>query len=364
MTKIKNKGVDKRLTVGKIIGRIGLSLGTVVLCVLITAVSACLVVSYGPGTTIRDTLVLSAKQASATKWIPDLFLPKETVDGILAHSDAVDEEYVTTDEFVNTVTDRWEQNPDGMIYEPIIGANFKGYVLLVKSPSRVKVGLSSDTFTKGDRIFNVADKYSAAAAINGGEFLDIGGWGDGATPIGLTYSFGECVWNDGNSRTFIGFDKNDKLIVENSMTKARADSLGIRDAVCFKNGNVLIKQEGENVKIFRRNGNLGVSQRTAIGQCADGTVIMVVTDGRSANSLGATYDDIIDIMIDNGAVNAAMLDGGSSSSMFYRGWFEKYNVDMSTLDAHQQKGLISKYRAFAEPRRIPTYFIVTGDEQK
>ena len=88
-----------------------------------------------------------------------------------------------------------------------------------------------------------------------------------------------------------------------------------------------------------------------------------MTDGRSASSLGATYNDIIDILLSYGAVNAVMLDGGSSSSMYYRDWFTKYKVDTSELDTHQKKGLVSKYRAFAEPRNIPTYFIVTKEAE-
>ncbi len=94
---------------------------------------------------------------------------------------------MSQDEVAGDFSDRWAENPDGLIYEPVNGPTFKGYVLLIKSPSRVKVGLASDNFTRGARIFEVADKYNAAAAINGGEFEDIGGMGDGATPIGLLH---------------------------------------------------------------------------------------------------------------------------------------------------------------------------------
>ena len=59
--------------------------------------------------------------------------------------------------------------------------------------------------------------------------------------------------------------------------------------------------------------------RTAIGQRADGAVLMLVIDGRQASSLGATYADLIKVMLDYGAVNAINLDGGSSSLMYYKG---------------------------------------------
>ena len=62
----------------------------------------------------------------------------------------------------------------------------------------------------------------------------------------------------------------------------------------------------------------GLNPRTAIGQCADGSVLMLVTDGRGKNGhLGASASDLIEIMEKYGAVNAANLDGGSSSCMYY-----------------------------------------------
>ena len=63
----------------------------------------------------------------------------------------------------------------------------------------------------------------------------------------------------------------------------------------------------------------GVNPRTAIGQRADGIVLMLVIDGRQLHSVGATYSDVVDIMLDYGAVNACNMDGGSSTSMWYQG---------------------------------------------
>jgi exopolysaccharide biosynthesis protein len=67
------------------------------------------------------------------------------------------------------------------------------------------------------------------------------------------------------------------------------------------------------------NVNSGLNTRTAIGQRADGSVLLLVIEGRQTSSLGATYADLINIMLEFGAVNAANLDGGMSSSMAYQG---------------------------------------------
>ena len=88
---------------------------------------------------------------------------------------------------------------------------------------------------------------------------------------------------------------------------------------------------------------------------------MLVTDGRTASSLGATPADVTGVMLEYGAVSAAMLDGGSSAMMYYKDYYNKYDVDTSKLDEYQKMGLVSKYKAFTAPRRMPTYFIVKGE---
>lgn len=99
----------------------------------------------------------------------------------------------------------------------------------------------------------------------------------------------------------------------------------IRDAVTFQeeysdanNHFVKLIINGENRKT---NGlGSGANPRTAIGQRADGTILFFVTDGRgTAGHLGATANDLIEVMSKYGAINAANIDGGSSSSMYYDG---------------------------------------------
>ena len=364
--KRKNTG---KSSVKKYIGRFFILLAVLLVLAVYAVFSAVATVAHGPSTTIRDLLVLSAMQASATKWVPGLFLPDETVEQIVADSKKIQTDTISLGDYVSaeknetTETDEWENAIDGMLFETISGSTYKAYVLLVKDPSRVFVGTSSDykSGKQGMTIFNVTEKYGAVAAINGGEFSDPGGVGTGDNPIGTTYSQGNCVWNDGHTkRTFIGIDKNNKLVVSEGMTKARADELGIRDGVCFQTGNVLITHDGDNVVLYYADSNTGTAQRTAIGQRADGTIILLVTDGRSASSLGATHNDVIDIMVDYGAVTAGMLDGGSSAMMYYRDYYTKYDFDIDQLDQYQKQGLVNKYKAFTTPRKMPTYFVVGG----
>ena len=91
------------------------------------------------------------------------------------------------------------------------------------------------------------------------------------------------------------------------------------------------------------NGGWGIAPRTAIGQRADGIVLFLVIDGRTTTSVGADMDDLATIMVNYGAINAANLDGGSSSALVINNKIENKPV------AAGKNGL----------RPIPTAWIVT-----
>lgn len=364
--KKKEKSPAARLA-GKIIGR---SIAAI-LTAIVLAVSSLLLVIYaianGPSTTMRDQLVLMAMQASATKWVPGLFLDEETVQNIVEASHIVRTDVTPIDQFTESTngliggkTEDEIKWIDGIYYTTISGPTYRAYVMLVKDPTRVYVGTTDFSSGAGIRIYQIADRENAVAGINAGEYHDAGGQGIGDLPIGLTYSKGEQVHYDGcSNRTFIGFDKNNKLVVKEGIIPSEGKALEIRDGVCFQTGNVLISNDGESITTYYEDNNTGTAQRTAIGQRADGTVIMVVTDGRSASSLGATHNDIIDIMLEFGAISAGMLDGGSSTMMYYRNYWDILGMDYNALDEYQKLGIVNKYKAFTTPRKMPTYFLVS-----
>lgn len=353
----------RRTGAGTVIKRILITFATFLLMIIVTVFSACFMITHGPSESLCKMLVISAEQASATKWAPYLFLSKSEVNSIMAESKKVNVDEVDETQLAdNDKTKEIKTDNNGLKLVFFTKPRFKGYMLIIEDPARVKVGVSSENFSsavRGSRIFDIAAKYNCLAAINGGEFSDVGGQGSGATPMGLTFSFGKKVWSDRLNRTFIGFDKDNNLVCTEGMSEKKAAQLGIRDGVSFQNGNVLIDSESGKVKLYYADNNTGTSQRTAIGQRKDGAVLMLVTDGRTAASIGATRNEVIDILVSYGAVSAGMLDGGSSAMLYYRNYFDTYGIDKSTLDEYQLKGLVNKYKAFVPPRTIPTFFIVT-----
>ncbi len=353
---------------GVVMGRIGIAFGTLILVLVICLSLVLSLIFNGPSEAARNVLVMSLLEPSGTKWIPPLFLSKETINEIRGSKGAeLDEEFdasqvqIDMDAILNGNSDEWKNYPDGIRIESHRGETYTAHIMIIRDPSQVYMATSNDPFSKdkpGLRITQAIEREGAIAAINAGAFYDNGTSSPvvGSVPEGLVIAGGKVVWNKIEmgvpENGFAGFNQDNILVVAHSMTAKKAMDLGIRDGCCF--GPVLVMNGQVNEKVY--NGNSGYNPRTAIGQRADGAVIFVCVDGRQANSLGGTYKDVIDIMIEYGAVNACNLDGGSSSVMLYRDEYGRYG----------EKGkvqMINNYSLLqSEPRKMPNFFMVAPKE--
>ena len=222
--------------------------------------------------------------------------------------------------------------------EDIQGPSYKGKVMLIKDPKRVKLAVTRKMGISGEQASQMVKDLGAVAGINAGGFYDPDGKGNGAFPDGLTVQNGKLVHNNVGNRSvnIVGFNVQGKLII-GSMTATQLEANHILEAVTF--GPNLIKDGKPEVL---GDGGWGIAPRTGIGQKADGTVIFVVIDGRQPTwSIGATLRDLMNVFNNYQAVNAVNLDGGSSSIF----------VDQGIVTNRPSS-------VFGE-RYIPTAFIVT-----
>lgn len=208
-----------------------------------------------------------------------------------------------------------ETSNNGIRVVDIEGATYNGKLLIIKDPQRVFVGIP-DRYGEDAHGLTVAamiDKYDAVAGTNAGGFIDPNGQGTGGIPDGIVICDGELKWgSEDSSYSLAGIDAEGILHV-GSMTGREALERGIRYAASYGPALVINGQPASS----RLGG--GLNPRTAIGQRADGAILLLVINGRSVDSLGATLDDLASIMLDYGAVNASNLDGGSSSLMIMDG---------------------------------------------
>ena len=184
----------------------------------------------------------------------------------------------------------------------------------------------------------------ALIAINGGGFDDPNFNSTGGSPLGLTI----CSGKEATSKSYsgaggiIGFDKDDRLLL-GKMTTSQVTKANIRDCVTF--GPFLIV-DGVPSKVLG-NGGWGSAPRSAIGQRKDGIVLFLVVDGRTVTRPGADMDDLIEVMQRYGAINAANLDGGTSSVLVVNDTIVNDPID--STGAHKT-------------RPIATGFVLTKDD--
>ena len=207
-----------------------------------------------------------------------------------------------------------DEDGDGIILVDVMKKGFNGTMMIVLDPSRVFVGFPGFYGGNGMILDDLVQRYDAIGGINAGGFIDEDGGGTGGLPEGLTIVEGETyLWAASGSSA--AFDENNVLHV-GFYTPEQAAEAGFRDCASF--GPALIV---DGVPEYGPYMESGINPRTAIGQRADGAVLMLVIDGRQLHSIGASYGDIRDVMIDFGAVNACSMDGGSSTVMYFDGGY-------------------------------------------
>ena len=351
---------------GRLIRRFFLLLFTVVILAAAALVLVMNMVFNGPSPAAQEVLTMSLIEASATKWVPALFIGEERVAEIRASVQQELPQDVSSStkvviqkaNAISGTSDEWANYPDGIRIERVAGDTYNAHVMIVRDPSTVYMGTSTEKYSTaipGKRITEMMEANpDAIAAVNAGAFFDDGTSSPtvGSYPLGLVMSDGRCAWESGKQpglEGFAGFNTDNILVVsQKNLSKKDAEKLNIRDGCCF--GPVLLMDGEVNLEAY--NNNSGFNPRTAIGQRADGAVIFVCIDGRQVASPGGTYADIINIMVEFGAVNACNMDGGSSSVMMYRDERGLFGEAGATT-------MINNYSLLqSQPRRMPNFWMV------
>ena len=256
-----------------------------------------------------------------------------------------------------TLNDAWADFPDGIQIDTYTGQTFTAHVMLVRDPSKVYLATSSDSLsldTPGIGIDKAIEQENAIAAVNAGVFYDdgTGSLTVGSVPCGLVLANEHVVWNSLQAHIyedgFVGFNKDNILIVGNSITAEEAANWEIRDG--YEGGPVLMINGRPNLSVYDTPS--GYAPRTAIGQREDGTVIFISADGRTPQSLGATYADLIHIMTEYKAENACAINHGSACNMLYQ----------DTEGRYGEKGAVQMLNQWPTGmttiRRAPTFWMV------
>ncbi len=343
----------------KILKGIGKVLSFVLIFVIVVFLTLCgtfMMIVNGPSEAARDMFVTTFLETGQMKFVVKLFVKDEVVQQII-NKNSMEEFDVEMDD--NLIQVDKTTPTDEITIESVTGNTFFARLITIRDPSRVKIATTSKNGKWGEygkTLETIVKDYKALGGVNGGLYYSVGN--KGGKPMGLVVENKKILWNDPdgiNGLYLIGFNENNVLKIID-LTGKDKDQIAelvttekIRDAITFQdetNGSnahfvkLIINGEERDLK----GTGSGVHPRTVIGQKADGSVLILVTDGRGANGhLGATASDLIRVMKEYGAVNAANIDGGSSSSMYYDGKYEMTSVTLGLKNSSW---------------RLPTAFII------
>lgn len=307
---------------GKVFAFVGVTVGMVFVCLLLTIALIC----HGPSNSAKELFATTILETGQLKFLANVFLSKDEIEGIVSKNSLQDMNVEIDENLIKTNIDKTKELIE--IHE-VNGNNFEGKMMVINDPSKISLATTYPWGEYGKELGVLTEDAGAIAGVNGGIYYSSGN--KGGRPLGVTVSNGEIqdISLGLVGLYLIGFDENNllRIISLDGMNKAQVEELikteKIRDAVAFQEessdkNNHFVKLIINGEKRELNGMGSGANPRTAIGQRKDGSVLILVTDGRGKNGhLGATASDIIDIMAEYGAVNAANLDGGSSSSLYY-----------------------------------------------
>lgn len=302
---------------------------SVVIAIYVIGCSSFLFLLYGPYQGFRNWLITTAMSTMNHQYYCKWFYNDDTIKKVMgdnyiddggAETDTslIDYKEVTeyANEYEKEILERDKDDLYKVIQFKVNGC--KAYLGVVYDASKIEVGLSKKIGTYGEYAVEIAKRQKSVLTINGGGFNDPNYSSTGGNPIGITIKNSKVITDEplGNSyHGLIGFNKDNILVLKHNITADEAIKQGIREAVTM--GPFLIVNGKPS--FMKGNGGWGYAARSAIGQRKDGIVLFLVVDSNEFRSKGASMVDLTEIMQRYGAINAANLDGGTSSVMIVDG---------------------------------------------
>lgn len=322
----------RRLTVGTVFVRALAVLAAVLAALAATLLLAMRMMCSDAFPSAQQVFVTTVLETGQLKFLASWFLSPEEIQKIVDENSmqALDAE-VDAGLIQIGAGGAGEAQADIEIRE-VSGATFTGTMMMVKDPARISLATIYPWRENGVPLDELVQANDAIAGINGGLYNSYNN--SGGSPYGVVVSHGEIQYNrpqDHVGLVLIGFTEENILQVIDLAGMTADDVVRlveeqrIRDAVTFQEessdvNNHFVQLIINNEPREMNGQGSGLNPRTAIGQRADGTVLLFVTDGRGKSGhLGASSGDLVSVMQEFGAVNAANLDGGSSSCMYYNG---------------------------------------------
>ncbi|WP_310551677.1 phosphodiester glycosidase family protein [Paenibacillus glufosinatiresistens] len=228
----------------------------------------------------------------------------------------------------NAVSDDWNYRSDNMsisITKKTEGSGSSAVIyyvadVQVSDASMLQSAFAQNSFGTNitENTSGIASDHGAVLAING----DYYGFRDDGVIIrnGVLYRNkpareGVALYKDGTMAAY----EEPEVSAEKLLEDGALQTFSFGPAL-IRGGKLAVNLD--SVKIDTNFGNRGISNanpRTGIGMIAPNHYVFVVVDGRSSESRGMTLNEFAGLMADLGATEAYNLDGGGSSTLYFKG---------------------------------------------
>lgn len=225
---------------------------------------------------------------------------------------------------------------NNLLIVQVKGEQYKGLLAIIKNSNQVSVVKAKRLGSHGDIITEFAKDHNTLVAINASGFIDEEGNGHGGNVVGSTVLDGVEFGHPSPSLKLFGFKQDNKFYIENYSEQKILD---YKWAIQFSPALIV---DGE--KYVQGTFGYGLQPRSAIAQTLSGEFLMLIIDGRQiGHSIGATVNDLAEIMLRHKAYQAMNMDGGSSSIMNYRGKTISKPSSKNSLGRYLPNAIICKF---------------------
>lgn len=230
---------------------------------------------------------------------------------------------------------------NNLLIVEVTGEQYKGLLAIIKDPAQVTVAKSKKIGSYGNLITEFAEDNHALVAINASGFVDEEFKGNGGNVVGSMVLDGVEYGNPSGDLKFFGFKEDNKLYIENYNSQKIVD---YKWGIQFSPALIV-----DGSKYVQGTFGYGLQPRSAVGQTMSGEFLMLIIDGRQVgHSIGATVNDLAEIMLRHKAYQAMNLDGGSSSIMNYKGKTINRPSSKNSLGRYLPNAFIAKFASDVE----------------
>lgn len=201
---------------------------------------------------------------------------------------------------------------NGVLILRVYCGNSRGVMAILKDSTRLHNRPSGTLGIVGQTVGKITEANGGILGVNSGAFAD-DGYGNGGDLDGMAVCDGKIVGDRfyGNYKR-IELRDDGKMYIVDSATLVYNDTL---QACEFKPALII----DSKIVVDDNCGWTAPAPRTVLGQSERLEAMIVVIEGRFADSPGCSVVDIAELMREYDCAQALNLDGGTSSIMYYKG---------------------------------------------